>query len=700
MDIQELPPDGELFNKAIQLGNKNSSTLGFMPEGAYKENARRGQILIAFEGDQIMGYLFYNINNRGNFVYIVHLCVSEKFRRMGVSHELISELKARTRSLYRGIRVKCRRDYGIDQVWANENFLPKGDVPGRSKKTNTLLTFWWFDHGHPDLFSIAIDNLPFDSLITAMDANIFFDLQEEPNSHSQSSHALTADWLEGCITLCVTSELYNEINRNRDLKSRRKARRHAEQFHQLKASDEALDQQIRALRKFFPDTLTKSANSDLRQLAFSLVNSAEVFVTRDEKLLRLSKEIFSQFGMRILNPSALIVMQDSIVRESEYYPERYRGTLLSCSKVDLKDAGIEHRILAPQDEKVGKLRRVLNNCLADPRNCEVLKFHSEEDLHAVVAYQYKEDLLEIPIFRVLPNKTTGSLARHLLMQVCIESVKKGCSVIKVTDSYIPAQIERALSDLKFTFSEDWIKVSIPFVGSIKSFQKNLSGITCDVFPRNTTQNGILKNFERAVTENTLDVYPFERFFWPSKFSEVEIPTYLISIQPRWAMHLFHSDLASQDLFGGDPKLVFSLENAYYRSGRPNHYRAPARILWYVSKDSGSFRGTQAICACSYLDEIILDKPKVVYKALKKLGIYKWKDVLSVAKGDIGNEIMGLRFSHTELFSTSIDIQKLRVLWPRIEGKPFTPPQSPVEVSKNMFLEIYSIGQHVEKEKDA
>jgi predicted nucleic acid-binding protein len=648
----------------------------------------------------LIGYLFWNASHRLNLAYIVHLCISSEYRGNGISLKLIDALKSRVSSDCRGIRVRCRRDYEINKLWEKAKFVPKGDVPGRSNKRATLLTYWWFDLGYPDLFSKMLDNVQSDSKLAVMDANVFFDLQKKVNINNRSVHALKAEWLEESITLCVTDELYTEINRCKDVGSRRKAQLEVEQYVQLKASEELLNQKIENIRGLFPEKLKRSTESDIKQLAISLANDAEIFITRDRALLKLSEVMHTRYGLRILDPSTVIVMQDAEIRESEYYPERYGGTLLTRSKVDLRDTGIEQKILASQGERLGKLRKTLKNCLADIDKCEVIKYYSGKELHALVAYQLENGLLKIPILRVLPRKTTGSLARHLLMKACLDSAKSGYREIRVTDPHLSQQVKRALMDQKFEYSKEWSKYIIPFAGSIMDFPQKLTDVVLSMGFKESDRNTILRKFEKAVIKDSKNINYYERYFWPAKFREVSIPTYLIPIQPQWAMNLFDTQLASQHLFGGDARLVFSLENAYYRAARPNYYKCPARILWYVSKGTGSFVGTQAICACSYLDEIIVDNPKVVFKKLKRLGIYKWKDVLSVAGGDVNKEIMGLRFSKTELFSKRVLLPELKKLWPRLESKPFTPPPSPVKVSQDTFMEMYIIGQEIEKDQDA
>jgi len=141
---------------------------------------------------------------------------------------------------------------------------------------------------------------------------------------------------------------------------------------------------------------------------------------------------------------------------------------------------------------------------------------------------------------------------------------------------------------------------------------------------------------------------------PAKITDADIPAFIVPVRAEWAMSLFDSEIASQDLFGAvKPGLMFNTENVYYRSARPKVLSAPARILWYVKK--GDYHGVMSIRACSYLNEVVIDKPKTLYSRFQGLGVYEWKDVFELAGGNPDQKIMAFRFSNTELFDEPIPI---------------------------------------------
>jgi hypothetical protein len=167
---------------------------------------------------------------------------------------------------------------------------------------------------------------------------------------------------------------------------------------------------------------------------------------------------------------------------------------------------------------------------------------------------------------------------------------------------------------------------------------------------------------------------------------------MVPIWTDWAMQLFDFNIASQDLFGGEPSLLLNVENVYYRAASPSpkNLAAPARILWYVSKGKDHYQGGMSIRACSYLDEIVIDKPKPIFSRFRRLGVYQWPDVFQVAKENLDQEIMAFRFSHTEVFNNPIGKNELASLWQAETGDNFH-IQMPIFIANQLFFRLYKMG---------
>jgi hypothetical protein len=70
-----------------------------------------------------------------------------------------------------------------------------------------VLTIWFRDHGHPDLFSVA----PHDRELAAIDQMVLEDLVSD-DPHGLESRYLIDDWVAELVELCVTDQVFHETN--------------------------------------------------------------------------------------------------------------------------------------------------------------------------------------------------------------------------------------------------------------------------------------------------------------------------------------------------------------------------------------------------------------------------------------------------------------------------------------------------------
>ena len=140
---------------------------------------------------------------------------------------LVDRLKQETKSL-EGIGLYCRRDYDVTHIWSKFGFEAVNSKTGRGKD-GAELTFWWFSHGHADLFSRVSEPDPVRQRVV-IDANVFFDIHFRDTAESEDSKALFADWVQASIELVVTKELRNEIAKGEDEEQRRASRTEATRY--------------------------------------------------------------------------------------------------------------------------------------------------------------------------------------------------------------------------------------------------------------------------------------------------------------------------------------------------------------------------------------------------------------------------------------------------------------------------------------
>ncbi len=240
----------------------------------------------------------------------------------------------------------------------------------------------------------------------------------------------------------------------------------------------------------------------------------------------------------------------------------------------------------------------------------------------------------------------------------------------------------------------WIKINIRATTTSSELVVHLKSIPID----SEEERLYLERLSNAlgtqsISSDTKTLLEIENYLWPIKIVDIDIPCFIVPVQPRWAMHLFEERLAGQTLLGATPEIALADENVYYRARRPRVLSAPGRILWYVSFDS-RYRGSKHIRACSKVDEVSIDKPKALFKRYRRLGIYEWKHVYETAKEDINQEIMGIAFSGTELLKNPVAWSDLQIILEAYQGRR-SPIQSPVQISRDAFVKIYKLASEIQ-----
>ena len=696
MTVTAIDRTSPHLQQVIALARANSSALGFLPKDAFIEGTHRRNLLVAADEEgNFLGYLLYAISGKKMLAYIVHLCVRPEYRKRKVAYALVQELKAVTKNSLRGIRVRCRRDFEASNIWPSLGFTSMGEMPGRGKKETTL-TVWWLDYGHPNLFT-SVDNLEEQSrLKISMDANVLFKLNEPTNTANEECKALLADWLTEVIELCVTDELFNEIDRHPDKEVRTANRSFARKFRVASGPEDKFQEARVALRSLFPNRLTTSDKSDIRQLARSIAAGTQFFVTLDPRLLKITDEIFEGLGIRVLRPADLILGQDSLIREAEYQPVRLAGALIAIERAK----PLEHLLLnetfrAPQGETKNQFTVLLSSLLADPHAIEVKVVKDADRPRALIAFRKSQQIeLEVPVMRIDRSLSAGlnsTLTRYLIQELISTSAKQERAITRITDQYLPADSGNALSENGFSFSNGtWVKINLSGVMSGEEVLAKLSYLASHVPWARQHIREAASIIETAVAARNTDMLlNVEKALWPVKIREASIPTFIVPIRPGWAMHLFDPGIGSQDLFGGNPNLIFRVENAYYRNCTPGVISAPGRVLWYVSKHTGKYQDTESIKACSYLDDVVIDKPKPLFSRFRRLGVYKWNDLFTLAKRDLERKIMGFRFTKTEILSRPVNKKALQKIWREQLGKNFH-IQSPIRIPEKVFFDLYSM----------
>ncbi|MTJ08022.1 MULTISPECIES: GNAT family N-acetyltransferase [unclassified Anabaena] len=696
--IQEIGATSQHLKTVINLGNANSETLGFLPYGAFERLAEEGRI-IGFIVPEVgcVGYLLYGISRRDYRVKLTHLCVDKNWQKRGIAKKLLQYLKNKTQHLY-GILLSCRRDYNLDGMWASLGFVAPHERPGKSKE-GSILTEWWLDYGHHSLLTNLAYQQTVSKLCVAIDANIFFDLvdNEKFDEEGKESKVLISDWLEAEIKLCLTDEILNEINRNSDSIQRGKLRAATSHFTLLPSAQEEFDKVCQNIRKFFPNKMTSSDASDLRQIARVITSqiNAPYFITRDKRLLGIEEEIYQEFNLTIIHPIDLVLKLDQLRRENEYQPELLGGTNIIEKRIQSGeiDSIIDLFLAYSQGERKPDFGKNIRHLVSNTEQFKCFTISQNEILMALIVYDRSEDAeLKIPIFRFRDTKITSTILRRCIFQCFSTAANENRQFTRITEIYLDDTTIKALSEDGFLKTESgWLRANLAISDravDISSYITNLCKTSSKGYDKYLPFADILLN--QDLLQKPEIMADIERMLYPAKITDAEIPTYIIPIKSRWAKELFDKELAEEGIWRAKEELALRREVVYYSSKRKMKY--PGRILWYVTsspddKNSSAILG--AIRACSRLDEVTIGKPKDLYKKFRRLGIYSFQDVLKTASNNLNQEIKAVKFSDTELFIHPIKFTEIKTMLNRSIQL-----QSSIEIYPEEFKMLYNRGTSI------
>jgi len=681
--VERISCESPWLDDVICMHSANAKHLGMFPKGAFRQHANSKWILVAtcLEGGCV-GYLLYR--EARERAMIVHLCVQPQYRGKGIARALVERLKIDTRHL-RGIGLYCRRDYQENAAWPKFGFAAVFSKRGRGHD-GAELEFWWLDHNHPDLFSLSASQRGAETkLRVVIDANVFYDLHERTTLESEDSKALLADWLQESIELHLTPEIHNEIRRAPTEEQRQRSRSLVSRHPVLRTNDSEVQSLVSELGRGLPEATCLRDESDIRQVAHSIAADVPFFVTRDEKLIERCETLFQRYGLRVLRPTDLINELDSLRREAEYRPVRLEGSRLTAKllRADQVEAAVG-AFQQPNQERAGEFEKSVRHYLATPDAYECRVVTSSDSVPMALTVQDRTDKasFNVPLFRLGSHSLAPTIGRHLL-RVMIEEASKAAFIVKVTDPSLDEQSRLALDELGFVPScEQWWKISMGQLATVPALKEAIRerGLSGDLATR--IEAGLDEYSRKPAAAGAAQI---EKVLWPAKVADTSLPTFIVPIQAQWAEHFFDSELGSQLLFGLREELHLGIEGAYYCAKRNTLLQAPGRVLWYVSKGPEG-RGSMSVKACSRIEEVVIGKPKEIFKRFSRLGVYQWQDVLQAARGKIDESLVAFRFSMTERFRNPVGLEALQrfgISPPIVSRRKATPEQ---------FERIYRLGK--------
>ena len=464
----------------------------------------------------------------------------------------------------------AERDYQAHNVWPKLGFSPIHSKLGRNKK-GLELTFWWKDHYQPDLFS-RIEEEDDERLSIVVDANVFYDLEDSQRLTHEESAALVADWIEPHLRILLTEEMFNEADRLEGKVERKEAKKRVRSYERAKADQSRFVETLEEVRKYFPEDLSEQDKSDIRHLAWTIASGVLFFVTRDQFLLDMHEVIYANFRVSILRPVELIVRFDDLFGEARSQPVRLAGTLLDFQEIRNYDEGLylSDFFNNASGEKKRNLKALLRKYFSNPDKYEVKSVSSGINNFALVVFDRSHSgELHIPLYRISSKPEGPTIAYNLVLHVQKLAAQENRTIVRVSDQFLePNIINRLKEDRFLKVADGWIKICVD-----QALDKNQLVDYLQSISQESNSNNYVSNLIEAVDEAKIEddkvLSDLERTFWPVKIIDSEIPTFIVSIHPQWAMHLFDEKLASQDLFGARPDLALNREGVYYKARFPD-----------------------------------------------------------------------------------------------------------------------------------
>lgn len=662
------------IDAAVELGNGSIATLGLLPVAAYREAARRGNLLLAKADRRVVGYALYGVAK--NRVRLTHLCVHASYRRLRVARRLVEHISERHADQL-GIHARCRQDYGLGEMWIKLGFTRRSEQHGRGK-AGTVLVNWWLDHKHPDLFTRLDDA---ELVRAAIDMNILRDLVDPARTDTRDVQALVADQVIDRLELVRTGALDAEIDTMEgDL--RRRCTDRAQLLTSVRANparaaevQSVLAAAARANVAGYP--CSSQDQYDLRHVAEAAAAGLNVFITRDEQLRRMFADVAEQrFCLRIMHSVDVVLHLDELVRAEAYRPAA------------LLDTSLRKQVLGPGHEDA--LRRLADTAHGErPRDLLMLVrdlalgrrdrtgfFAADGTLVAAYcAYPHGAELL-VPLVRLAESALADTLARQLLFLLRQQARADGRPVIRLADPHVSQPIRlAALQD------------------GFRALADQLVGCTLDVCGTadQVTHHAVVAARSAGLVEPpplrsgmpAAAAAEIERVWWPAKITDSRLPTYLIPIQQAYSSDLLG---VPTTLIPRQDALGLSREHVYYRSPGGTTPEAPARLLWYSSKTPPAPAGA-AVVACSQLDTVTNATPEELHSRFRHLGVWTLDRVKAAARDGVAQALL---FTNTEILPRPIGrSQHRRIAAAHAEHDT---PYQPQLISSELFTAIYLEGQ--------
>lgn len=668
-NLETISLKSPLLERAKILGNRNSKTLGFLPDGAYDEYAKKGWIFGATDtSHKLLGYILFRVAKER--ASIVHLCCDESTRSQGTGTYLLNRLRifAEKQELL-GLSLYCRREYDANLLWKKFGFIPIREKVGRGKD-RAPLTHWWYELPREDLFTRYPDSD--DRMSVAIDCNVFRDLHDHSQPRNAESLPLAADWLAPHLEMVVTKELFNELHRIVFDELRVALRDKANGYRRIDGESKGTHVFRKELEQIFSASSTPhKLQSDIEHLAICISGNVDVFVTRDAFIHSKGDEIENRWGLQVKRPVELIVSLDRAESATRYQPQRLFGSEIDIYRPNEKEVDELARAFhePAQREGIRHLRAVLRSELADTTGRTVLVSRMRGNPIFLLVREQSERTSTLTLIRASDGPLALTALRHSILNMLRDISESGGGLLRISDKALTESIFRMLLEVGLRpHGTSLEKRVLRFIGTVEK----------------ALEIGLLKKGLDNAEPDRLQALDVETKYWPAKVFEAGIPSWTVPIRSHWAAALFDSKISNEHLWASKADLILNRENVYYSRAKNAGLWAPGRIIWYVTGDRND-SNRKSYRACSRLIEVAHGSARDLFRKFRRIGVYTWDDILKLTSGNHDQMIVAYRFTDTELFQVPISFE---------EGKAYGIRHTnagPLPLDEKIFEKIYRRG---------
>lgn len=669
-----------------KLADANSKTLSFLPYPVYKQYAKNPGILVALLDNNLVGYLIWSISKRTRIARLWQLCIKPEYRGRKIAKSLNNEFLKLAHKSAREIKFECKDNYGIDDMWCALGYFSVFEKPAKTKGHTLKVWSMQFISNEPSIFSLNISES--NNLKCAIDAYTLLKFMEE-NQQKES-----IKWLSSDLGVCVTEEIFNEIDQCYPKRKKELWNLVNTQFSKLESEPLNFQKKYEFIKVILEKNHIKIEETDIRHIVRCLASDIPYFLSEKSNLLNLSSLIYQHINIKIISLEEAIDLSENDTDRVEYqilHLENKSIQLQTLNQFNLEkiEKAIYQLYPNSNQEKLSKKLRQYNDN-HDKIRKYVLCYQNEP--HILFVYDIsQQEQLEVPFLRIIKETSLTTTLLNFVVHKLLEiAISKKYALLKITDPFIREPETIILERQYFTRNIEgfeWVKSCLRDTLKSEKVINYLSQASKN-HPEYQNMSQFLASWlnSEEVLKDPLYCMDIERLLWPLKIENSNIPNFIVPIKPEYAKELFDKNLAKENLFGNQrTDLFLGLDRVYYKSIKSSLKKAPARIFWYVSKckDNG-YSDLSCIRACSQVDDIIFDTPEELHKKFQHLGYYNLQQIKSCTSKS--NQVMAIKFSHTEQLTHPINLGKLQ----QCLEKPVT-MQSMIKISQEEFITLYRLG---------